>query len=166
MPIKSTLYVNITSGVIGADTVATRELTGRRFSTSPMIPSDAVVSVLSGGAQEYFGASSPEATFASQYFSYISPAPASRAKNLQFAAYSPTGRAPTLFGARNSTSIPEFGAVLSGTISIQLGESPLTVNGIDLTTALSYAAVASAVQSAIRTAGSAQPQYASMRASS
>lgn len=159
MPIKSTLYVNITSGVIGADSVATQELTGRRFSTSPLIPSSAVISVLSGGAQDYFGASSPEATFASQYFSYVSPAPVSRARNLQFAAYSPAGRAPSLFGAQDVASIPEFQALTDGSLSIRLGDTPLTVTGIDLTTALSYAAIASTIQAAIRLAGTAQPQY-------
>lgn len=159
MPIKSTLYVNITSGVIGAAAIAVQELTGRRFSTSPLIPSSSVVSVLNGGAQDYFGASSDEAKFASQYFSYVSPPPASRAKNLQFAAYAPSGRAPTLFGATNQTPITEFQAITAGTLSIQLGATPLTVTGIDLSAELSYAAIASELQSAIRAAGSANPQY-------
>lgn len=159
MPIKSTLYVNITSGVIGADSVAVQELTGRRFSTSPLVPSTSIISVLSGGAQDYFGASSDEARFASQYFSYVSPAPVSRAKNLQFAAYAPNGRAPALFGARSNTPVTEFQAVNSGVLSLQFGNTPITVSWIDLTTALSYAEVATIVQGAIRAAGSANPQY-------
>lgn len=160
MPIKSTLYVNITSGVIGADSVATQELTGRRFSTSPLIPSDTIVSVLSGGAQVYFGASSDEAKFASQYFSYVSPAPVSKANNLQFAAYAPSGRAPKLFGAKNESDVTDFQALSAGVLSIQLGGTPITVSGIDLSTALSFADVASTVQAAIRSAGTANPQYA------
>ena len=149
MPIKSTLYVNITSGVIGADSVATQELTGRRFSTSPLIPSDAIVSVLSGGAQDYFGASSDEAKFASQYFSYVSPAPVSKANNLQFAAYAPTGRAPALFGAKDHATLAELQAA-TGSLTIQLGDDDLILSSASLASATSFADVASMLQALIR----------------
>ena len=160
MPIKSTLYVNITSGVVGADSVAVQELTGRRFSTSPLIPSDTIVRALQGGAQSYFGASSPEAVFASQYFSYVSPAPVSRPNNLQFAAYAPSGRAPALFGAPEHATLAEFQAVTSGALDIYLGDDELQISALDLSAATSFADVSTAIQSAIRTTGAANPQYA------
>lgn len=160
MPIKSTLYVNITSGVVGADSVAVQELTGRRFSTSPLIPSDTIVRALHGGAQSYFGASSPEAVFASQYFSYVSLAPVSRPNNLQFAAYAPSGRAPALFGAPEHATLAEFQAVTSGALDIYLGDDELQISALDLSAATSFADVSTAIQSAIRTTGAANPQYA------
>lgn len=160
MPIKSTLYVDIVSGVIGADSVATQELTGRRFSTSPLIPSDVIVRVLRGGAQDYFGASSPEASFADQYFSYVSPAPVSRANNLQFAAYAPSGRAPSLFGSSEHATLDEFKAVTSGALNIYLGDSELQLSALDLSAVTSFADVSTTIQSAIRTEGAADPQYA------
>ncbi len=159
MPIKSTLYVNITSGVIGASSVAVQELTGRRFSDSPLIPSDTVVRVLSGGAQDYFGAGSDEAAFASQYFSYVSPAPVSRAKNLQFAAYAPTGRAPALFGSSDHAPLTEFQTVSDGALNLFLGDNELQVTGVNLATTTSYADVAAAIQAAIRAAEPADAQY-------
>lgn len=159
MPIKSTLYVSITSGVIGADSVATQELTGRRFSTDPRVPADAIVSVLSGGAVDYFGADSPEARFAAQYFSYVSPAPVSKAKNLQFAAYAPTGRTPALFGAPITASLADFQSVADGSMTIQLGDDEAQITAVNLSTATSFADVASIIQAALRL--EAGPQYAS-----
>lgn len=159
MPIKSTLYVNITSGVIGASSVAVQELTGRRFSVSPLIPSDSIVSVLSGGAQDYFGASSDEAEFASQYFSYVSPAPVSRAKNLQFAAYAPDGRPPALFGTSDHATLAEFQATSDGALNITLGDDELQIISMSLVAATSFADVAGMLQAAIRSADPGNPQY-------
>jgi hypothetical protein len=150
MPIKSTLYVKITSGVIGASSVKTQELTGRRFTSSPLVPVGQIVTVLPGGATDYFGAGTDEARFASQYFSYISPAPASQANNLQFTAYSPTARTPTIFGSKRSTSLARFNTVTNGALSIQLGDSVASLTSIDLSSAASFADVASTIQEALR----------------
>lgn len=153
MPIKSTRYVEITSAVIGASSVAVQSLTGRRFTSNPLVPVDGIVTVLNGGAQDYFGAETPEARFASQYFSYISPAPASRANNLQFAAYAPGGRTPTLFGASNPSTLAALQAITTGSLSIQLGDAAINLTGINLSTALTFADVASAIQTAVRGSG-------------
>lgn len=157
MPIKSTRYVEITSAVIGALSVAIQSLTGRRFTSNPLVPTDGIVTVLNGGAQDYFGAETPEARFASQYFSYTSPAPASKANNLQFAAYAPAGRTPTLFGAPNTSTLAALQAVTTGSLSIQLGDAAVNLTGINLSTALTFADVASLLQTAVRTG--VGPQY-------
>ena len=141
MPIKSTLYVKITSGVIGASSVKTQELTGRRFTTNPLVPVGQIVTVLPGGAIDYFGAGTDEARFASQYFSYISPAPASQANNLQFAAYSPTARTPTIFGSKLTATLAQFKAVSNGSLSIQLGDDVAQLTSVDLSSATSFADV-------------------------
>lgn len=153
MPIKSTRYVEITSAVIGASSVAVQSLTGRRFTSNPLVPVDGIVTVLNGGAQDYFGAETAEARFAAQYFSYVSPAPASKANNLQYAAYAPTGRTPLLVGAPNTSTLAALQAVTAGSLSIQLGDSPINLTGINLSTALTFADVASALQTAIRGSG-------------
>lgn len=150
MPIKSTLYVSITSGVIGASSVKTQELTGRRFTTNPLVPVGKIVTVLPGGAADYFGSGTDEARFASQYFSYISPAPASQANNLQFAAYTPTARTPAIFGSKLTSTLAQFKAVTAGSLSIRLGDSDAVLSAIDLSAATSFSDVATAIQTALR----------------
>lgn len=152
MPIKSTRYVEITSAVVGASSVATQSLTGRRFTSNPLAPVGKIITTLNGGAQDYFGASSDEAIFASQYFSYVSPAPASRANNLQFAAYAPAGRAPILFGGQNTTSLAAIKQITDGSLAIKLGDSTTALSALDLSAVTTFADVASELQSAIRAA--------------
>lgn len=159
MSISIDRYVSIVSGVIGAQAVAQRELVGLRFTTDPRVPVDAIVTVNDAGdAADYFGASSDEAVFATQYFSYISPAPASQADKLRFAAWADAARAPRIYGVEANTLLNQFTAISDGSINLTLGGTTQEVTGIDLTLAGSFAAVASAIQSAIQAvvAGGAQ----------
>lgn len=156
MPIKSTRYVEITSGVAGAALIAQRELVGLRFTTDPRVPVGAQIEVVSGGADDYFGASSVEADFARQYFGYVSPAPASKPPKLKFAAYAPAGRAPRIYGSDQVSALSAFQAITAGTLTIQLGTAPAVMTGINLSAVLSYANVATAIQSAIQAVGGAQ----------
>lgn len=160
MPIPSTRYVEITSAVVGASSVATQSLTGRRFTSNPLAPIGSILTVLNGGAQDYFGAQSDEAVFAAEYFSYVSPAPASRANNLQFAGYAPNGRAPVIFGGENTTSLANIKLIDDGSLRIQLGTAVANLTDLDLTTVTTLADVASALQTAIRAAfpASSDPQ--------
>lgn len=152
MPINSTRYVEITSAVVGASSVAVQSLTGRRFSSNPLVPAGEILTMLNGDTEKYFGAQSLEAVFAGQYFSYVSPAPASRPNNLQFAPYAPQGRAPIIFGARNSTPLADLQAVVDGSITVKLGETVAALNSLSLASATSYADIASEIQSAMRAA--------------
>lgn len=160
MAIKQTKYVVITSGVIGASAVAQRSLTGLRFTTDGRVPVGQLLQFVDAGAvSDYFGSTSPEYNFAVKYFGYVSPAPISKANTLLFAAHAPTGRAPTIYGARLETTLTQLQAVTAGTMSIQLGDTPLDMTAIDLSTATSLANVASLLQTEIRTQG-ATGQYA------
>ncbi|UVE47610.1 DUF3383 domain-containing protein [Pseudomonas chlororaphis] len=158
MSISIDRYVQITSGVIGAQAVAERELVGLRFTSDPRVPVDAVVTMEKGDADDYFGASSQEAAFANQYFGYISPAPASQAQRLRFAAYADVARAPRIFGMKTGNTLPSFTAVTAGTLNLTLGENTATLTAIDLSTAVTFADVATIIQVAIRAnvAGGAQ----------
>lgn len=156
MPIKSTRYVEITSAVAGAAMIAQRELIGLRFTTDPRVPVGSQVEVVSGGADDYFGSSSAEAAFARQYFGYVSPAPASRPRALLFAAYAPAGRAPSIYGSSDVETLADLVSVNAGTLNIQLGDAVADLTGLDFSTALSYADVATILQTAIRAEGGAQ----------
>lgn len=156
MPIKSTRYVEITSAAAGAAIIPQRELIGLRFTEDPRAPVGAQVSVVSGGADDYFGASSVEADFAREYFAYISPAPASKPKSLKFAAYAPAGRAPRIYGSDQVAPLATLQAVTAGALTVQLGDAPAVLTGINLSAAVTYADVASAVQVALRAAAGAQ----------
>lgn len=152
MAIKQTKYVVITSGVIGASAVAQRSLAGLRMTTSGRVPIGAVIQFIDAGAvSDYFGSTSPEYDYAVKYFGYVSPAPISKAGRLLFGAYAPTGRVPTIYGARNETTLTALQAITAGTLNIQLGDTPIALTGINLSGAANLAAVATIVQTAIRT---------------
>lgn len=149
MSIKITRYVLITSGVIGATSVAQRALVGRRFTTDPRVPFGTIVSVGSGGADDYFGTTSPEAAFARQYFSYVSPAPVSQAQELQFAAYAPSGRGAAVFGDSDIGTLAELAALTAATLTVNLNGADIVTGAIDLSTATSYANVVTLVNAAL-----------------
>lgn len=157
MAIKMSRYVEIISSVSGANAVAQQQLVGRRFTSNPLVPMDKIVSVTSAtGAAEYFGTDSGEYRFASQYFSYISPAPASRADALQFVAWANEPRPARLFGYRISSTLPQFQAVTSGNLNIQIGGNKYGVT-VDLSSATSLSNVANLVTSAIGSAAGSNP---------
>lgn len=155
MAIKMSRYVRIISSVTGASAVAQQKLTGRRFTTDPRCPVDGVVTVQQGGAEDYFGANSPEAEFARQYFSYISPAPASQAPELQFAAYVDVARAARIYGYPVSMSLADFQAVLDGRLHITIAGQAYNLNSIDLSSATSFADASNIISQAIATAAGA-----------
>jgi hypothetical protein len=150
MSISIERYVQITSGVIGAQAVAERELIGLRFTTDPRVPVDAMVVVDRDGAIDYFGASAPETVFANQYFAYISPAPASQAQRLRFAAWPKTARAARIYGAEINTQLTALQAISDGALNLTLGATTHELTGINLGTAASFADVAAALQTAIQ----------------
>jgi hypothetical protein len=150
MSISIERYVSIVSGVAGAQAVAQRELVGLRFSTNPRVPVGAhVIAANAGDALDYFGAGSPEATFAAQYFGYTSPAPASKAEKLRFAAMVDTARPARIYGADKGTALSALQAITAGDLTITLAGVTEAITGINLSTALSFADVATAVQTAV-----------------
>lgn len=156
MPIKSTRYVEITSAVAGASLVPLRELVGLRFTSDPRVPAATQISVVSGGADDYFGAGTPEADFAREYFGYVSPAPASKPKKLLFAPFAPSGRVPRIYGSSSVTTLADLQAVTTGALQIQFGASAAALTGLDFSGAASFSDVATIIQTALRTLGGAQ----------
>ena len=150
MSISIERYVSITSGVAGAQVVAQRELVGLRFSTDPRVPVGAHVVVSNvGDVLDYFGAGTPEAIFAAQYFGYTSPAPASKAGKLRFAAFVDAARPARIYGADVATTLSEFQLITAGQLDLTVNGVTEAITGINLSTALSLADVATAVQTAV-----------------
>jgi hypothetical protein len=152
MTISIERYVNIVSGVVGAQVVAQRELVGLRFTTDPRVPFGSIATVDRDGAAELFGASAPETVFGNQYFGYISPAPVSQARALRFAPWVDVARAARVYGARITSTLAQLQAVVAGTLPLTLGAATVTVSALDFSTALTFADVASILQTAIRAA--------------
>lgn len=161
MPISINRYVPITSGVIGAQSVAERSRCGLRFTTDPKVPAGSVVTLtddIAALASAMFGNSSPDAEFAAQYAAYVSPPPASRANILRFAAYVNVDRAPRIYGAKIAPTLANFTAVTAGNLPLTLGETSFVMAGLNLSTATTLADVASILQTLIR-AAVAQPVW-------
>lgn len=149
MSISIERYVQITSGVIGAQAVAQRELIGLRFSTDPRVPVGAhVVFNDAGDALDYFGQTA-DYDYAAQYFSYTSPAPVSRPQKLRFAAFVDTARPARVYGSEVSTTLSDFQAVTSGALEVTIGGVSKSYTAINLSTAMSFADVATAIQTLI-----------------
>ena len=150
MSISIERYVSITSGVTGAQAVAQRELIGLRFSTDPKVPVGSHVVVANADdALNYFGAASDEYKFAVQYFGYTSPPPASKPERLRFAALVDVARPARIYGEDVATTLAEFQAVTAGALTVTLAGVTANLTGVNLSTAVSLADVATAVTTAI-----------------
>lgn len=151
MPIPSTRYVVITSGVAGASAVAQRELVHLRFSDNLLTPVDTQLEFSSAGlVADYYGSSTPEAQFALQYFGYVSPAPASKPAKLKFATYAPTGRAPTLFGDVLNQTLAQLKTITAGSLDLSMGENTASLNGINLSAATTLQDIGNIIQTALQ----------------
>lgn len=150
MSIKMTRYIKITSAVAGASAVAQQRLYGRMFTTDARLPVGEMLTVRSGGADDYFGSSSDEAAFAREYFSYISPAPASQAPELQFAPWVKDDRPTRIYSVEGMrTSLADFQAFTTGKLSVIVDGNTYTLTGIDLHEEPSISDVCSAIGGAL-----------------
>lgn len=152
MAISISKYVDIVSGVGGANNVRQRDLIGRLFTNNPRVPVDSVVEVTTAAdASTYFGSGSEEYARAVFYFSYISPNISSPGK-LQFARWADAASAPRVYGSRVTTTLAQFNAISAGTLVITAGANTASLTGVNLSAAASLAAVAAILQTAVRAA--------------
>lgn len=156
MSISIKKYVDITSGVGAANTVRQRDLIGRLFTTNPLVPVNSLVEITSADdARAYFGSTSIEYLRALFYFSFVSKlivAP----QRLTFARWANATSAPRVYGTKAGTSLATFQAVTAGTLSVTLGANTNAFTAINLSAATSFADVAAAIQTKIRTGTGAQ----------
>lgn len=151
MAISQTKYVNIISTVGGAETVRQRELIGRIFTSSILVPVDTVME-FSGGAiaalksvGDYFGVTSEEYARASDYFSFVSKKGTQPSK-ISFANASESAIAVSLIGSK-ALSLNTIKSITAGAMTITLGEDTYELSNVNLSAVTSLAEAATTLLS-------------------
>lgn len=150
MAITIQRYVDITSGVGGANQAVARQLILRVFSADDKIPTSAIMEMTTlQDVADHFGTSSTEYKIASKYFGYVSKSITSPSK-ISFASYHPSGVVAIVYGGRTPYQLSALQDITSGNMIVNIGTSSYTISGVNLSTAVSLDAVASTIQTAIR----------------
>ena len=158
MAISQSRYVLITSGVGGAAAAGRRELIARLMTTNTLAPTLGVVEFGGGAAAAlknvgaYFGTTSAEYAFAQKYFGFVSK-DVRQAEKISFARYTPNATAPQLTSTQTAPALATFKAISDGSLKLSIGGVSTEITGLDFSNADSLTAVATAVQSKIRSAG-------------
>jgi len=128
MSISPQNYVNIVSGVGASANVPTRDLVGRFFTGSLLVPPHTFVEFTSAAQViSFFGISSEEAQRAIFYFSFISKTLVQPA-SIQFARWNSTDVAPMIRSiSGNNTNINNWNGINNGSFGITI--API-VNGV------------------------------------
>lgn len=149
-------YVAITSGVAASAGVASRELIGRLITENSKVPTDAVLEFTTvADVGRFFGTSSEEYRRAQFYFGFVSKS-LSAPKKLSFGRFARTAAVAQIFGAPPVASLLTFQAITAGTLTLSIGGQTATLTGVNLSSATSYANVATLLQTAIRAAAGTQ----------
>lgn len=152
MPISQKNYVNILSQAGGGSAVSRRDLMGRVFSDSVLLPVGEVME-FTGGATialesvgDYFGITSKEYQFASKYFQYRTKK-GSRANKISFARLTTEAKPATVVSAKD-LKLAELKSITSGTLSMLINGLEVSKEGINLSTATSMADIATLLNTA------------------
>ena len=161
MAISIRRYVDITSAVGAGFAIRQRDLIGRIFTSNPLVPSGSVLEVTTlDDVLAYFGSGSVEYARASFYFGFVTKS-ATRAKKLSFVFSSPDDEAGRIYGGSlAAVPVGTIAAVANGAASVTLQGITAALSGVDFAGAVSYANVATILQTAIRAANAA-PAFAS-----
>lgn len=157
MAISFNKYVSIVSGIGAGATVRQRDLIGRLFTDSNLVPPGTMLDFTSAAdVGTYFGTSSEEYARAVFYFAWISKN-ITRVQKITFARWVDAAVAPRVYGVSATYTLANFTSVSAGSIGITMGVSTTQLTAIDLSAATSLADVAAAMQTKIRayTAGGA-----------
>lgn len=152
MSIRFTKYVDITSAVEGVSQIRERQLILRVFSTNPLIPTNSFAEFFSADeVGEYFNTLSTEYLIAQKYFAFISKN-ATQPPLISFSSWVNANVAPKIFGSKNATAtLSALTAIVNGNLTLTLGPVTHTLAAIDLSGAGSLSAVATLIQTAVRT---------------
>lgn len=149
IPIKK--YVAITTAIANTDGASRKDLIPRVLTTNPLFAANTVYEFTSSSDVAAFaGSLSAEARFASEYFSWISKT-ATQAQKISFMRYSFEALAPYMYSTQKLTPLATLKAVTDGSMVLNLGGTAFTINNIDLSAITSYADIATALQTAVRT---------------
>ena len=154
MAIPQTKYVNIISAVGGTSQVSQRDLIGRVFTDSSLVPTGTVLEFTGLDAVgNWFGTESDEYAFAAKYFGYISKS-GNIPQKISFALHSTEAKPARLYGKSKATTLAYLKTLTNADITFNVGGTNYTAESINLTTATSFADVASAIQAALPSAAS------------
>jgi hypothetical protein len=151
MAISQSKYVAITSGIGGASAASRKDLGLRLFTSNALFPQNTILEYNSAqDVANYAGATSTEAKIAAAYFGWVSKQVNSPRKiSFMGADLNPTP--PIMSSTITLAALSSYTAITSGSMIISMGGSSYTLSGLNFSTATSYADVAAAIQSAIRT---------------
>jgi hypothetical protein len=154
MPIAFSKYINITSGVSAGNVVPVPQLLGRMISTNPLIPTGTILSFSDlDDVGTYFGTTSTEYLRARFYFGFISKS-LQKAQGLSFSRWTNANTAPQIFGAPLAgipTTLTNLQAITAGNFVLSLGGVTNTIGPLNFSSAGTLSAVATDIQTAIRT---------------
>jgi hypothetical protein len=151
MAIAFTKYVDITSGVGGGAAVRLRDLIGRLFTTNPLLPTGSLIEFDTiEEVGEYFGTSSDEYLRAQFYFSWVSKS-ITQPNRIGFARWADVATAPLIYGNTDAKLLATLNAVTAGGFTLTIGGTAHVFTALDLSLAASFADVAAALQTKIRT---------------
>lgn len=143
-------YVDITSGVGGGSVVAQRQLIGRIFTDNNLLPPQSFTQFSSAAdVGTYFGFTSNEYLRAVPYFAWVSKN-ITQAQLISYGRWVDSAVGSMIFGAPATYALSTFTSISAGSFKLGLGGYQQDVTGVNLSAAGSLAAVAAAIQTAIR----------------
>lgn len=158
MAISFRRYVDITSGVGAGVRVPGRQLIGRLFTVNPLAPSGTIITFTEAAdVAAFFGSDSQEYKRAAFYFGWISKIQ-TRARAISFERWIREPVPATLRGTVAVPGLAEFQSIADGSLVLTINGVARTLDALNFTGATSYADVASAVQTVVRSAV-AEPVY-------
>lgn len=156
MAISQNKYVNIISAVGGASSINQRDLMGRVFTTNALVPAGQIIEFTGGmvvaleNIGAYFGITSDEYAFAAKYFQVNKKGQAPQ--KISFARYVDVATGAYLYG-KTGVKLATLQAITTGTLTISVNGAEKAYTGINLSSATSFADVATLITTAVTTDG-------------
>ena len=153
MSISLTRYVDITSGLGAGTNFPNRDLIGRIFTGSLLLPPQTFIEFDNASdVGDFFGVTSEEYYRALYYFSFISKTN-EQAQAIQFARWVDAAVAPKIYSVstNNTTWGTNWTSITAGSFAMTIGATTNVFSSLDFSATLSLADVAAVVQAKIRT---------------
>lgn len=149
MAIPQTKYVNIISAVGGTSQVSQRDLIGRVFTNSSLVPAGAVLEFAGLDAVgNWFGTESDEYAFAAKYFGYISKS-GNIPQKISFALHAVEAMSARLYGKAKATTLAYLQTLTNADITFSVGGTTYAASSVNLSSATSFAEVAEIISTAL-----------------
>ena len=151
MPISFDRFVSITSGVGGAATFQRRDLIARMFTSSAELPTGTIMEFDSDTAVgDFFGTDTEEFRRSQFYFGFVSKL-ITRPRLISFARWADAQTTAMVLGGPITLTLDDLKAITTGALTVAIGDMSEALTGLDLSSANSFADVASSLQTLVRT---------------